>query len=372
MDTASFYSSDYETARSRFREAAADAGLALMSYPIDGAGPDGIELTIDVAVRESAGSDQALVISSGVHGVEGPVGSAVQLALLRDWVGPKAEPPSVRVVLLHGLNPYGFAWRRRFNEQNVDLNRNLLLEGESFSGSPPGYAELDGLLNPKRSPRRWEPVTLKFFAAIFRHGIPALKQAVASGQYDFPRGIFYGGDGPSAANRILSAEFDGWLGDSRQVVHLDFHTGLGAWAKCRLLIDYPLSESKREQLGRWFGPDSFEATDPNKTAFAVRGSFGRWCVAQNRGRDYLYAAAEFGTYKPTRILAGLREENQAHHWGRATDTATKRAKQRLAELFCPGSESWRSEVLDHGKRLVKLAINGLVGGSNPMAAMNDA
>jgi hypothetical protein len=361
LESASLFSDDYATARNCFKEAAATLGWELSSYPIDAPGPAGVDLTIDVAVGPGTDANRALVISSGVHGVEGFVGSAVQLALLREWASRKDALPAVRVVMLHGLNPFGFAWRRRFNEANIDLNRNLLLEGESFRGSPAGYAELDNLLNPKCPPSPWEPVTLKFLVAIARYGMPALKQAIASGQYDFPQGLFYGGDGPSGTRTVLAAYFGRWLGTSRQVVHLDFHTGLGAWATCKLLIDYSLSETHRQRLSRWFGPESFEATDPKKIAFAVRGSFGHWCMSQNLDRDYLYAAAEFGTYKPTRVLGGLRAENQAYHWGKPGVAATETAKTRLVELFCPRSESWRMKVLNESKRLVKQAIDGLVG-----------
>ena len=47
----------------------------LFRYPIG----DHSELTIDVAVLDGQ-SDKVLVVSSGVHGAEGPFGSAVQLA----------------------------------------------------------------------------------------------------------------------------------------------------------------------------------------------------------------------------------------------------------------------------------------------------
>ena len=98
-------------------------------------------------------------------------------------------------------------------------------------------------------------------------------------------------------------------------MHLDFHTGLGAWATYKLLIDYPLSASQHQRLSRWFGPDAFECAHAPGVAYRTRGSFGQWCVAQSRTRDYLYATGEFGTCNPLRVLAGLRAENQAHHWG---------------------------------------------------------
>jgi hypothetical protein len=193
-------------------------------------------------------------------------------------------------------------------------------------------------MNPRWPPSRWEPVTLKFLMAVVRYGMPALKQSVASGQYDYPRGLFYGGDRPSRTSELLSMHFDRWLADSRHVMHLDVHTGLGAPATCKLLIDYPLGEAHRQRLSRWFGADSFEAAHSQGVAYTTRGSLGQWCVARGRGRDYLYAAPEFGTCKPAQVLAGLRAENQAHHWGRPEDALTERTKQQLVQLFCPRSE----------------------------------
>jgi Protein of unknown function (DUF2817) len=216
-------------------------------------------------------------------------------------------------------------------------------------------------LNPHTPPSRWEPVTLKFLLAAIRYGIPALKQAAASGQHDYPQGLFYGGDRPSRMSEVLAAHFDAWLGESRQVVHLDFHTGLGDWATCKLLIDHPLTEDQHRRMSAWFGPHSFEELHSHGLAYSVRGGLGRWCVMRNRQRDYLYAAAEFGTCKPTTVLAGLRAENQAHHWGRPEDASTERAKQRLVELFCPQSEAWRARVLERSRQLVAQAIEGLAG-----------
>lgn len=361
VDTSALFSPDYITARGRIREAATRLDWEIHTHPIDQHGPRGEDLTLDVVMSPGNRSGRTLVLSSGIHGVEGFFGSAVQLGVLEDWIR-NGSPTAVRCVLVHALNPFGFAWCRRVNEANVDLNRNLLPEGHAFAGSPEGYARLDTLLNPRRPPSRWEPVKLKMLLTIARHGMPALKQAVASGQYDYPRGLFYGGDRPSRLSEILSAHFDDWLGGSDDVMHLDFHTGLGDSATCRLLIDYALTEEGRNRLHAWFGPDSFEVVHARGVAYTARGTLGQWCVERSRGARYLYAAAEFGTYKPIDVVAGLRAENQAHHWCEWEDRATQHAKRRLQELFCPRSEEWRRRVLARAFQLVAQALRGLSSG----------
>ena len=49
---------------------------------IEAKGSDEEELTIDIAVVGSLESEKMLIISSGVHGVEGYPGSAIQLSII--------------------------------------------------------------------------------------------------------------------------------------------------------------------------------------------------------------------------------------------------------------------------------------------------
>jgi hypothetical protein len=355
------FSQDYATARRRFRAAAERLGWTLEAHPIGMTGPDGGELTVDVGISPHTDTERVLVLSSGVHGVEGFFGSAVEVGLLEDWARGDATAPSCKCVFLHGLNPYGFAWLRRFDEKNIDPNRNFLLPGEKYEGSPKGYAALDGLLNPRRPPSGWEPFTLKALWTVLRYGMPALRQAVAGGQYDFPQGLFYGGAGPSRMQLLLGEHLGRWLSGSRVVAHLDFHTGLGPHGSCKLLLDYVPSERQLDWLNEWFGAGSFEACDGSSIAYEARGGLGRWCVSREPGVEYLFACAEFGTYGPIQVLTGLRFENQAHHYGRPDADSTRRAKERLKELFCPSAESWRSQVLTSGRDLVGCALRGLAG-----------
>ncbi len=355
------FSLDHSSARMRFRQAASRLGWQLDSYPIDQVGPDGDDLAFDVACSQGGDPEKVLVVSSGIHGVEGFFGSAVQVAVLEQWAAQSPLP--IRCVFLHGLNPFGFAWLRRFDENNVDPNRNFLLCGERFEGAPKGYAELDAFLNPRRPPARWEPFTLKALSLIARHGMPALRQAVAAGQHDYPLGLFFAGKGPSRTQQILAENMPRWLRGGKCVAHLDFHTGLGPRGDCKLLIDYPLSQTQRRWLMEWFGADSFEACDSSGISYDARGGFGRWCVSQGFAPHYLFACAEFGTYHSVQVLAGLRTENQAHHWGNPNTPSTIRAKQRLIELFCPKSNRWRSQVVDMGRLLVERAQQGLLKAS---------
>ena len=351
------FSPDYATARGRFRQAASRLGWQLEAHPIDARGPRGEELTIDVACSSAGDPERVLVVSSGVHGVEGFFGSAVQTALLEQWA--VAAVPPIKCVFLHGLNPFGFAWLRRVDENNVDPNRNFLLPGERFVGAHEHYARLDPFLNLRQPPARWDMFTLRALPLIARHGVPALRQAIAEGQYSHPRGLFYGGARPSQTQQVMREHLPRWLVGSRSVVHLDFHTGLGRRAECQLFVDSSIHGQKARGRVDWHGPEAFKTTDTSSIPYEARGGFGRWCVEQELAPNYFFAVAEFGTDDSLRVLAGLRAENQAHHWGDPASPSTQRAKQRLKELFCPPDDKWRSRVLQTSLELAREARHRL-------------
>lgn len=357
MYSTAYYSPDHRTARQRFRTAIKSLNWNLEEYNIGGVDPQGEPLGFEVAFSNHGSSDRTLVVSSGIHGAEAFFGSAVQLAMLENWRKKPEKRPHNNVLLLHGLNAYGFAWHRRFDENNVDPNRNFLLDSEPYSGSPPGYVSLNPMLNPEYLPSRWEPFTLKLAFAQMRMGWGSLKQAIASGQYDYSKGIFFGGHRPSRMHEILRQHFPRWLSGSNVVRHLDFHTGLGRWGNYKLLLDFPLSNERKKLLTKCFGSDAMQESQPEGIAYESRGGFDRWCSSMGFAKDYVAMCAEFGTYSPLTMLKGVRAENIAHHWSTPASAQSILAKRRLLELFCPGSPVWRDTVLRKSLRLIDQAFS---------------
>ena len=343
------YSQSYNEARRRFMAAAGEAGAQVQSYAV-GAGA-AKDLYIDVAALGKPDAP-TLVVSSGIHGVEGFFGSAVQLALLQRLAHAQQDA-SLRYVLIHALNPYGFAQLRRVNEDNVDLNRNFMLNAGSYAGSPDGYASLDSFLNPPSPPSRLEPFKLKAAWTIWRRGMPALKNAVAGGQYQYPRGLFYGGSGPSASAQIIQQHCDSWLAAAQHILHVDLHTGLGTFEMPTLLLNESADSPEYAWYANTFGPDRIEPlAHPRGTAYQASGIFGQWIQQHFASRDYRYLGAEFGTYDVVRVLAAIRAENRAHHYCAHNDAALIQAKQELLECFCPASLTWRRAVMQGALQII--------------------
>ena len=81
-DPGAVFSASYAQARRRFRDVAARRGLVVESTVLDLPGADGEELAVDVVRDGPADAARLLIVLSGVHGVEGYCGSAVQTGLL--------------------------------------------------------------------------------------------------------------------------------------------------------------------------------------------------------------------------------------------------------------------------------------------------
>jgi len=351
-----FFSKTYAESRRRFVDAARAVYANVHAYKVDSESPD--NLTIDVAILGSD-NDPALVVSSGVHGVEGFFGSAVQLALLQRFSDANSRK-NIRYVLIHSVNPFGFAHLRRVNEDNVDLNRNFLTSTDHYAGAAEGFVRLNRFLNSESPPSRFEPFMLKALWYIWRMGQPMLKEAVAGGQYEFPRGLFFGGKGPCKSTQIVQDNCDSWLGSSQQIVHIDFHTGLGPFGTYKSL----LSESSDSEYCSWytetFGAECVEPlAEPDGTAFTVSGLFCEWMQRHFSKRGYRAVVAEFGTYNVIRVLGALRAENRAHHYCSKSSPLYQWAKKELLECFCPDSPPWRRQVVDSGLQIIDQGIQAL-------------
>src|SRR5207245_11406208 len=110
---------------------------------------------------------------------------------------------------------------------NCDLNQQCFAD-RTYAGVPPTYAVLDSFLNPE-SPPASDLFTLRAAWLILKHGMPALKQAVVGGQYEYQKGLFFGGkrlqQGPEKYKTFLTLH----LASAERIIAIDVHTGLGKY-----------------------------------------------------------------------------------------------------------------------------------------------
>jgi hypothetical protein len=329
-------------------------------------GPEAEELAIDIAVIGSLDSGKVLMSSSGVHGVEGYPGSAIQLSIMDKLA--KSEPfESHAVIFIHAVNPYGMAWWRRFNENNVDLNRNFLRLDELYSGVPDGYEEIKDFINPKTVPKKNEySFNIRALLLILKHGFSNLKQAVAEGQYEYPTAIQYGGSkleqGPSMLIDWLNIN----LAPIKQIFAIDHHTGLGPSGHDTLLLPLELRENDFDrfvELQQLF-PGHIELLDAKSgVGYEIKGDIHQGLVNRFPNISWTYLTQEFGTFKPTKVIRASRDENRWTQWGDYVVEAGAKShwsRLRLLRVFNPNDANWQNKIVIRGNTVFESATQYLL------------
>jgi hypothetical protein len=341
---AEFFSPDYRTARNRFREGVEACGGRNDPLPIAAPGPAGEQLAIDIGWFGATNPRQVLMHSSGVHGVEGFAGSAIQLQWLREGI-PRLAPEAA-LVMVHAINPYGMAWLRRFNENNVDLNRNFRTPCDADDAIE--YLKLDAFVNPQSAPRP-DLFYVRAAGLVLRHGLPSLRQAIQGGQRILPRGLFYGGTEPEEGVLKFAEYLQSRLTGAERIVGIDVHTGLGRYGDDRLLVDGdPEREQARLSIRKVFGERVQEISGEGISA-NVAGQHELFYRLFPRAQVY-FTTQEFGTFHGIRVLAALRDENRWHHFG--SGGVDHWSKKQLLHAFSPRDPAWQQKVLLRGSEVV--------------------
>lgn len=347
MHTGDYFPTNYFNARDAFRSRA--AGTDQNSYNIAARGPNGETLSIDSAYLGDPKPYQLLILTSGMHGVEGYAGSALQQLWLAEF--SNNIPTDTGVLLVHALNPYGFAHNRRVNEHNVDLNRNALI---AFPGpTNPAYRSLNTWLNPASPAPRLDDFLWRALPLLIRHGRTALAQTIAAGQYEFPQGLFYGGQerGPSLvifSNLLATPRF----ANAQRVIHLDLHTGLGRYGQHQFLLEEPPSAREFANFTRAFGAQAVKSDHAsNATHYSAHGILSTLTHQAFPNALTLAATLEFGTFSPTTLLRLLRAENRVHHYSARRRTDAMHIRASLRDALAPSDPLWRAAVITGGRRI---------------------
>ena len=112
------WSKDYQSAKEKFNEQIGllkNKGFSVEHTQLDirEKGPNGDNLYIDALWIGKTDSDKLYMSTSGIHGVEGFAGSAIQLSILDKL---HQLPDKTALAFIHVLNPWGMSWIRRENE----------------------------------------------------------------------------------------------------------------------------------------------------------------------------------------------------------------------------------------------------------------
>jgi hypothetical protein len=356
-----FFSRDYADARKRFTEAAKAAGVTPARHiNPNGKGPNGEELSTEVVRFGPAPAENVIFVSSGTHGVEGFCGSGAQVGMLRNGLS-KELPKSTALVLIHGINPHGFAHERRVNENNVDLNRNF----RDHKTPPPHnapYAEIHALLTPADwdGPAR-KSADVAIAAYIEKRGLMTFQSAVSTGQWEFADGLFYGGNAPVWSNQTWRKLIREHASGAKRIVHLDFHTGLGGYGDCEVI--FGPNKAKNDDLARaraWWGRVASTA-DGDSVSADVQGVNPGALAEEVPGAEVTAVALEYGVVPVMDTLNALRADNwlYTHGKGETASPLGKKIKAEIRGAFYGETDDWKDRIYAKGAEVLRQSYKGL-------------
>ncbi len=378
QDVLQLFPDSYEFSRERFRQNLDTIqqlwpGAALHSHRL--AGDE--DLTIDWIAADALENKQKLLIfTTGEHGIEGFVGSAV-LQFFIDVYLPQIDPRTAGIVLLHAINPWGMQNRRRTNANNVDLNRNFLESADKFGRlENSAYTELEDFLKPEKPVKNlaWRKLThlLTILGYALRGQQGQLSKAVLLGQYQHPKGTYYGGTGYQEETTTIMGLYEQFVPAYEAILHLDMHTGYGPRYQMSLVNSVHEPKPSEEYIEKFDYP-SVVKTDPDEF-YAIYGDmidhFYAW-MQQNHPQKHYYANAfEFGTYgdslwQTIRAMRTSMLDNQLYWWGAQSERIAAQVKRDYLELFYPSETRWREKAIVDAHQALKgiLRSEGFIPGT---------
>ncbi len=353
-----YYSTTYSEARANFLSSCLDAGRRVKSYRNPEKGPHGEALFMDVTWVGAETARRVVVVTSATHGAEGFAGSAIQVGLLRDGGAPRPEGDT-GILIVHAINPHGFAWIRRVNEDNVDLNRNFVdHEGGNYPENDL-FEELAAHIISRDWSQESRAACQTAIEAVEKvHGEVAVRKAIAKGQYRHPNNVHYGGDKATWSNRMLTEVCSTYLKNAEQAVLIDVHTGLGPYGYGELMTPSKPGEKVYDLLYDWYGKQ-VHSTTSGAAASAYAGSKGSILAGFRppvEGLNWASVGLEFGTRERQDVVRAVRADTWLHLHGDLESDLGRQIKRDLKDVFYPEETEWKEKVWERGKEVIGTAL----------------
>lgn len=320
-------------------------------------------------------TDTLLVLVSGVHGMEAFTGHAVQKMFMSELLDGVPQE-RVGVLVVHSLNPYGFKYGRRATENNVNLNRNFAVDDSLFANVNKEYERLASFVDPGTPLQSTRLAFLRTCAFIGKSVTwgpfsgSVLNQALAQGQFAFPRGMEYGGRAREPQITHFIEVLRRTMAGYRDITVCDLHTGLGDRYELHLIPSEEPESNHPELFKRLFEPREDQGLyvyTPTDTEgfYSTFGDLNRmvpkFTSAQQRvvALTFEFGTLGNGTLAKLRTLTRLLQENQAHHYGCANEQAAEDVRNQYLELFAPTEKRWRENTVIRTREIFKRILKRL-------------
>jgi hypothetical protein len=333
-----YFSKDYFSAKKKFKNLTKN--LACQEKKITK------NLTINFALSKS-GNKTLIMFISGTHGVEGYIGSAVQLYIIDKYL--KKINSIFDVAFVHSLNPFGFKNNRRYNENNVDLNRNNIKNYKDKKIIDNNKKILEyPLFNPKRERRQEFLEKIEYYfevlSSVKKRGLLKTINVIGFGQSLFPKGVCFIGKEKQKSIMYLEDYIQEVTKNYDNFILVDLHTG----ASKKYKLDVYFTKNKNKEFLNLFK----KIKDISQNKYNGLDHIGGLenILKISNAKDNQYMLFEFGTINRFSTVLSLNylsyllvKENQIYNFG--PKEKILKIKNEMKNAYSPSTYKYKKFIL---------------------------
>lgn len=298
-------------------------------------------LTTETAyICDSDHPEKLLIVTSGMHGVEGFVGSEmVNRVITKHYKSMNTSKTALLVI--NFINPWGMKYFRRVNRYNIDINRNFIHGEKPYNAH---FNQIAPLVNASWLGKLRSLSLIRYYFTLFKciidNGILNTNQAIFSGQYELSEQIYFGGIESTLEQQNVLNLINHFTEDSvKQVVHFDLHTGYGPRNELSLI------NSSYDALNPFLWKRNLKLEHVEISD--VHGDMidYLYLLGKQKHRDVFHTCVEFGTlghslYHKFESLRVTILENAIWQGQVESQKIKEKILKKFINIYCPNEEHW--------------------------------
>lgn len=358
------YVEDYESSQNRFISYESVFKKRWTNTKLEAIPLQGIpNANIDIIKADSNKTPKNLIfLTAGMHGIEGYAGSAMLDVIEKEYLS-KMNPDDTGIIMVHCANPWGMKNKRRYNESNVDLNRNFIYDWSHFDkNTNRDYAKWKSFLQPTGALGNLSLHEGGFYGSlvtgIATKGTDSLRKALLTGQYTQPKGVYYGGTKDEASTTILKQLYNDILSSNYEnIVHIDLHTGYGPRYQMSIFssINETMTEKEAQQAFHYPlvltpSSDDYYVTNGDNTEYFYKLQQDKYPAKKLYTTTFEFGTMGTDTLGSVQSAKHTVDENRLFWCGSSSKWTRDTVHNRYVEMFYPHEEKWRLKAIHDFKQ----------------------
>jgi hypothetical protein len=199
----------------------------------------------------------------------------------------------------------------------------------------------------------------RMLAWISRHNPAVYQAAVSAGQWEHPRGLFYGGTNESWSRQTLVDILTSNLREASRICILDFHTGLGPYGYAEPIIGRKRGDPGFARTRSWIGAAAKSLFGDGSVSSEIKGESSSAIPELVPHAQVDIVALECGIRPIADVALALRADAWLHAHADPLSPEAKPIKAMIRAAFHSDEPIWQGMALGQGLAACKAALGGL-------------